>query len=90
MRIDLQNLYTSYPADAVGAAKTKTVDNQSLDPVADPSTQVQISGLAAQAALTPEIRQERVNQLRQAIDSGTYSVRDAQLAQAMVSDLLHQ
>ena len=36
----------------------------------------------------PEIRQERVNALRQAVNSGSYQVSNQQLADAIGSDLL--
>lgn len=46
----------------------------------------------AQSALSqvPEIRQERVNALRQAISSGQYQVSDQQLSTAMSADLAGQ
>jgi flagellar biosynthesis anti-sigma factor FlgM len=39
-------------------------------------------------AAVPEVRQDRVAALQQAIASGTYNVSGQQIAQAMSSDLL--
>jgi flagellar biosynthesis anti-sigma factor FlgM len=38
----------------------------------------------------PEIRQDRVDALRQAVSSGSYHISDQQLGDAMGSDLLSQ
>ena len=47
-----------------------------------------VQQLTAKAAQMPEIRQERVNALRQAVGRGTYQVSDQQLADAIGSELL--
>ena len=44
--------------------------------------------LKANLYQVPEVRQERVNALRQAVSSGSYQVSDQQLSDAMGSDLL--
>jgi negative regulator of flagellin synthesis FlgM len=46
-----------------------------------------LSQLAAQAAGAPEIRQERVDALRQRVQSGEYKVDARRVAEAMFSDL---
>jgi len=38
----------------------------------------------------PDLRQERVATLRQAIEQGSYKISDQQIAQAMSSDLLER
>jgi negative regulator of flagellin synthesis FlgM len=45
-----------------------------------------------QAALSqvPEVRQERVNALSQAVSSGNYQISDQQLSDAIGSDLLNR
>jgi flagellar biosynthesis anti-sigma factor FlgM len=91
MRINLQ---TSFDANSVEQTQKASEKKTALQGpqgalVADPSsTQVQLSGLQAQVASAPEIRQGRVDQLRQAIGSGSYSVSNEQLAGAILGDRL--
>lgn len=47
-----------------------------------------VQTLKARLGQTPEIRQDRVNALRQAISDGTYQVSDRQLSDAIGSALL--
>jgi flagellar biosynthesis anti-sigma factor FlgM len=47
-----------------------------------------VQQLKADLAGLPDLRQERVVALSQAIEQGSYSVSDQQIAQAMSSDLL--
>jgi flagellar biosynthesis anti-sigma factor FlgM len=47
-----------------------------------------IDQLKAMLASVPEMRQERVEALRQAMSDGSYQVSDQQLADAMHSELL--
>jgi len=47
-----------------------------------------IDQLKANLAAVPEVRQERVDALRQAVKNGSYQVTDQQLADAIQSDLL--
>ena len=49
-----------------------------------------IQQLKANLSQVPEVRQERVSALRQAISSGSYQVSDQQLSNAISSDLLGQ
>jgi len=46
-----------------------------------------IDQLTAQLARVPEVRQERVDALREALDKGSYRVTDQQLADAIHSEL---
>jgi negative regulator of flagellin synthesis FlgM len=46
-----------------------------------------IQQLNANLSQVPEIRQERVDALRQAVSSGSYEVSDQQLSDAVASDL---
>jgi flagellar biosynthesis anti-sigma factor FlgM len=64
-------------------------------PVAPTQDQAQLSAdtatvqqLKASLSQVPEVRQERVNALRQAMSKGTYQVSDQQLGDAIGSDLL--
>jgi flagellar biosynthesis anti-sigma factor FlgM len=47
-----------------------------------------IQQLKATLSGVPEIRQERVNALRQAVSGGNYQISDQQLSDAIASDLL--
>jgi len=47
-----------------------------------------IQQLKANLSQVPEVRQERVDALRQAVSNGSYQVSDQQLSDAMSSDLL--
>ena len=52
------------------------------------ATHVQVAALAAQAFQLPEIRQERVQPLRQAVHSGRYTSDPQKVAGAIVGHLL--
>jgi len=91
MRIDLQTAYDTAaidqaqkPSAKAGGQKVRGGDS------ADLSSDVQLSGLEAKVASSPDIRQDRVDQVRQAIASGTYSVSDEQLADAILRDILQK
>jgi flagellar biosynthesis anti-sigma factor FlgM len=47
-----------------------------------------IQNLKASLSQVPEVRQDRVDALRQAVSSGSYQVSDQQLGDAIGSDLL--
>lgn len=47
-----------------------------------------VQQLKARVSQLPEIRQERVNALRQAVSSGSYQISNQQLGDAIGSDLL--
>jgi flagellar biosynthesis anti-sigma factor FlgM len=49
---------------------------------------VQVQALAAQVAQLPEVRQERVNALRQVVSEGSYQPGPEQTAQAMLDHML--
>jgi flagellar biosynthesis anti-sigma factor FlgM len=48
----------------------------------------QVAALAAQAAQLPEIREERVQSLRQAVSSGQYDAPPEKVASAMLTYLI--
>lgn len=50
-------------------------------------THVLVQALVAEAAQLPEVRQEKVNALRQSVQSGDYKPDPAQVAGALVSHL---
>ena len=45
------------------------------------------SSLLQRMAEVPDVRQEKVDHLRQAVNEGTYSVSSDQIADAMLNDL---
>jgi negative regulator of flagellin synthesis FlgM len=47
-----------------------------------------VSALAAQVKQMPDVRQERVAALRQAVESGQYQVSDKQIAEALHAQIL--
>ena len=47
-----------------------------------------VQALAAEASQLPEVREEKVSALRQAVESGTYQPDPQKVAGALVSDLL--
>jgi flagellar biosynthesis anti-sigma factor FlgM len=51
-------------------------------------THTQIDALAAQTSQLPEIREERVLALRQAVESGKYSPSPGQVAGAVVDSMI--
>jgi flagellar biosynthesis anti-sigma factor FlgM len=51
-------------------------------------THAQVEALAAQAAQLPEVREERVLTLRQAVQSGQYSPSPDQVAGAVVDSMI--
>jgi negative regulator of flagellin synthesis FlgM len=51
-------------------------------------THVQIQALTAQALQFPEVRQEKVNALRQVVSNGTYQPGSKQMADAVFSHML--
>lgn len=63
------------------AALTSGQDQAQLS--ADSGT---VQQLTAKVSQLPEVRQERVNALRQAVSSGSYQISDEQLANAIGSD----
>ena len=74
---------SSSPASALGAATGTGEDQAVLS-----GTLVQVQALVAQASQLPEVRQERVSALRQAVQNGTYQASPEQVAGAVFDHLL--
>lgn len=51
-------------------------------------THIQVQVLTAQALQLPEVRQEKVNALRQVVQDGTYQPSSDQIADAMFTHML--
>ena len=94
MRVDL----TTYGTESVDNAKpdrTRTASAASehgSDTAVPDQThfsfdQTRVRALASQVLAQPEVRQQRVELLRQSLGKGEYSVSDTQLADAILADL---
>ncbi len=96
MRIDFQ--YTPQPAEpgksraqnneAGGLASAGALVRTGEDQAQLSGAHTQVEALAAQAAQLPEVRQERVESLRQAVGSGQYRVDAGKVAGALMNSLL--
>jgi flagellar biosynthesis anti-sigma factor FlgM len=92
MRIDLFNSAASQIAseqssqqvNAQNAAKTGRSASEDRATLTSDSTSV--GSLVSAALSSPEIRQDKVDSLRQAIGSGQYTLDPAQIAASMVDD----
>jgi len=89
MKIDLNNAAGSLgPAEwaAKGAAgrSTEASTDASQDRATISTQSSAVQNLAAQALNTPEIRQDKVSALRDAVNNGTYSLDPSKIADAMV------
>jgi|HubBroStandDraft_5_1064220.scaffolds.fasta_scaffold130620_2 flagellar biosynthesis anti-sigma factor FlgM len=51
-------------------------------------TLVQVLALMAQASQLPEVRQERISALRQAVQSGSYQTSPEQVAEAVLTHMI--
>ncbi len=93
MRIDL----TNYGAESVDNSKrdraraAPAADHGSETAVPDQAhfsfDQPRVRALENQVLALPEVRQQRVDLLRQSVGKGEYSVSDNQLAAAIIADL---
>jgi flagellar biosynthesis anti-sigma factor FlgM len=98
VRIDPnQGLQEGQPADRVGSTGSSTpsagtqgtrsaVGQESSDQAHFSSDALQLSNISSTLANLPDIRQGRVTQISQAIQNGTYSASNQQIAQSMLSD----
>ena len=72
----------SNKSSSAGKFRSSQVDDKS----ALGEDSVSLSSLASKALESPEVRQDKVDNLRQAIANGTYSVDPKQTADAMIFD----
>jgi negative regulator of flagellin synthesis FlgM len=92
MRIDLFNSAASQIANEqssqqVNAQNTaKTGQSASEDRATLTSDSTSVGSLVSAALSSPEIRQDKVDSLRQAINSGQYDLDPAKIAASMVDD----
>jgi flagellar biosynthesis anti-sigma factor FlgM len=92
MRIDLTN-YGTEPVDSSKHDRTRGAAAEHGGETAVPDQthlsfdQSRVRALESQALAQPEVRQQRVELLRQSLGKGEYSVSDNQLADAIIADL---
>ena len=91
MRIDLNqaasqiaNESNSKPVDAENVAASDLAN--SGDRTTLTSTQQSLNALVSTAMSSPEVRQDRVDSLKQAISDGTYELDPEQIAASMIDE----
>jgi len=72
-----------------GQAQTVQAQNQAQVRVEFGAKRI-VEGAVKQAAKLPEVREEKVAQLREQIQQGTYQVSNRQIARAMIGNLLNE
>lgn len=89
MKIDLNNVSTAL--FSAGMAKKDKLERNSASPSDLTGDRATLSSegstvpeLVLKALKVPEVRQEKVNALRAAVSSGTYSVDPAKIAEAII------
>ena len=95
MRIDLQSNPQPLPETNRSSAPSSPATNSSAPRTAAAEDQAELSGacvqvqaLAAQVSQLPEIRQERVQRLCQAVESGSYTADARAVAGAMLAQMI--
>lgn len=95
MRIDLQYGPQQVPESGRRSAQSSSAAAASSSKIEAGEDQTQISGarvqveaLAAQASQLPEVREERVEALRNAVESGHYQAEPEKIAGAMLSHMV--
>lgn len=93
MRIDLNQGPQAAPETSSGSSARASASSAATpsaigeDQAQLSSTHAQVQALTAQAAQLPEVRQERVQALRQAVESGRYRVNPQHVAGAMLAHM---
>lgn len=91
MRIDLYNSSASQvssdpSSQQVSASKTATTATSSEDRATLSSDSTSVSSLASTALSSPEIRQDKVDSLKQSISSGQYQIDPDQIAASIIDE----
>ena len=92
MRVDLSQLTANQVASEHGAKKIERQDlggseaSGSGDRTSFSTDSSSVSSLANQAMSTPEVRQELVSQLKEAVNSGQYKIDPQAIASSMVNE----
>jgi flagellar biosynthesis anti-sigma factor FlgM len=94
MRVDLNQLATE-PLQKSKPDRTRAAaaGGEHANEIAIPDQthfsfdQSRVKSLASQALAHPEVRQQRVDLLRQSLGKGEYSISDSRVADAVIADL---
>lgn len=91
MKIDLQSaaanlLPANWNTQQVSKSGQTNASNASEDRVTLNSTQATVSTMTAQAMNSPEVRQDKVDALRQAVSNGSYKVDPHKIAGAILAE----
>lgn len=92
MRVDLRTIGTE-PANSGKTDRTHATqaelgnETPALDQASFSFDQSRVRSLENQVLAQPEVRQQRVELLRQSLGKGEYAVSDGQVAEAMLADL---
>ena len=94
MRVDLRTYGLGPPeekkterATTARPAEQPASEATSLDRARLSFDQARVQSLESQVLAQPEVRQEKVDLLRQAVGKGEYAVSEGQIADAMIADL---
>jgi negative regulator of flagellin synthesis FlgM len=82
----IDNINSTQHAPAEHAVVSNVETNSTEDAATVSVVSARVNSLVAQANNAPEIREDKVESLRQAIASGQYSVDPAQIAEAMIRE----
>jgi flagellar biosynthesis anti-sigma factor FlgM len=82
-----QTLETGRDKQATQANASSTRLEPEPDQAELSSAHVQVQALAAQASQLPEVREAKVNALRDAVESGQYRPNPSNIAQGLMSEL---
>lgn len=96
MRIDPNQIAQALPessrssgqSPASGGTRTSACSSPGEDQAQLSGIHAQVQTLTAQAAQLPEIRQEKVNALRQAVLGGSYQPSAAQVAEGLFAHMV--
>lgn len=96
MRVDLRTQATE-PADKSKTERARSApasgehgnNTAALDQASFSFDQTRVKALESEVLAQPEVRQQKVDLLRQAVGKGEYAVSDGQVADAMFADLVN-
>lgn len=91
MKIDLQSsavnlLHSDWSGRQVSQSGGTSAPSANEDRVTLASTQANVEALTAQAMNSPQVRQDKVDALRQAVSNGSYKVDPHKIAGAILAE----
>ena len=94
MRVDL-GTHGTQPADKSTTERARSTPasaergSDTLDKASFSFDHTRVKALESQVLAQPEVRQQRVESLRQSLGKGEYAVADGQVAEALFADLVN-